>query len=301
MCEAATYELRETYLSQFRESLILDEKSVSTIEKYMRDILNFLRFLKEKRMICKQDILAYKEWLFLNYAVSSANSMLAALNCFLAFLGWHDCRVKAFKTQKQVFCSCSKELKREEYLRLVSAAEEKGDSRLALLIQTICSAGLRVSELACITLAAARKGVAEVNCKGKSRMVMLPENLCKRLIAYCGKMNIVKGYIFITRSGRPLDRSNIWKMMRALCGRAKVALEKVFPHNLRHLFARTFYDKGKDIIRLADILGHRSVDTTRIYTVSSGEEHSSLLESLHLLPFNTEVGGRIHVGKNKTT
>lgn len=281
---AREYEISEEQLEAFRNYLTLDEKCRLTIGKYLRDVRRFIIFLGEKNTFNKSDVLRYKNWLASAYAISSANSMLAALNSFFSYQGWHDCRVKAMKLQKSVFYGKNKELKREEYLQLIAVAEARGDTRLALLLQTICSAGLRVSELSSVTAEAAGSSVAQVCCKGKNRLIMLPNQLCRELTAYCREQSIRTGPIFITRGGRPLDRSNIWKMMKRLSRQAQVEPTKVFPHSLRHLFARTFYDQGKDIIRLADVLGHRSVDTTRIYTASSGAEHSSLLNGLQLLP-----------------
>lgn len=283
MEQPITHPLDQVDLEAFRAELLQGEKSRLTVEKYLRDVRKFLCFLDGQAVCGKQDVLRYKEQLLRTYAVSSANSMLAAANALFSSLGWHDCRVKQFKRQKAVFCPPERLLTREEYLRLVSAAQETGDTQLSLVMQTLCSAGLRVSELRCVTVEAAAAGRAVVSCKGKSRMILLPAKLCAELSAYAGAQGIPSGCVFRTGGGRPLDRSRIWSRMNALSPRAGVAPEKIFPHNLRHLFARTFYEEARDIIRLADLLGHSSVNTTRMYTVSTGDEHARLLESLCLL------------------
>ena len=216
------------------------------------------------------------------YAVRSTNSMLIALNQFLRFQGAGDCCVKPLKVQRQTFCDKKKELSQAEYFRLLEAARRNGDMRLHLAIQTICATGIRVSELAYITVEAARLGRAIASNKGKSRIILIPKELCRNLLDYARERGIQDGPIFVTRGGRTLNRSNIWNAMKRLCKSAQVGPEKVYPHNLRHLFARTFYKKEKDISRLADILGHENVNTTRIYVVSSGAEHREQLESLHL-------------------
>lgn len=216
-------------------------------------------------------VLEFKAGLVENYAVSSANSMISSLNSYLAFVGRSDCRVKAIKQQRRVFLSEERELTREEYGRLISAAERK--PRLSLLMQTICSTGIRVSEHRFITVEAARCGQAEVRMKGKHRIVFLEKKLCKVLLKYAKEQRILSGSIFVTVSGKPLDRCNIWAEMKKLCDTAGVSRDKVFPHNLRHLFARMYYGIEHDIVRLADILGHSSINTTRSYTMESGQTH----------------------------
>lgn len=218
-----------------------------------------------------------------HYAAASVNAMLAAVNGFLSFCGWSDCRVKPLKIQRELFCREEQELSREEYLRLVRAAVQSGNERLSLVLQTICSTGIRVSELLFITAEAVRSGRAVVRCKGKTRYILLPERLRRALSAYLAKQKRAAGPVFITRTGKPLDRSNIWRDMKALCKRAGVKAGKVFPHNLRHLFARTFYSLEKDLSRLADILGHTNVSTTRIYTVESGAAHRRQMERMGLV------------------
>lgn len=225
----------------------------------------------------------YKLQLQENYAVVSANSMIASLNSFLRFIGLESCCVKQFKLQRKIYCSEEKELTREEYFRLIHAAKEKGSGRLGLLIETVCATGIRVSELQYITAEALRRGEATVNCKGKTRTIFIPNRLQKKLLRYIKEQKIMSGAVFVTRTGRPMNRCNIWKEMKTLCERAGVAPGKVFPHNLRHLFARTFYGIEKDIVKLADILGHSSINTTRIYIVTTGEEHRRKIDGMHLI------------------
>ena len=267
-------------LEEFRNSLAEEEKSPLTIEKYLRDVGKFLGWL-EDREITKPQVLAYKAWLLEQYAVVSVNSMLSSLNAYLTFLGLQNCRVRVVKLQREVFCPAEKELTKREYERLLGAAQN--DSRLHLLMQTICATGIRVSEHQFVTVEAASLGKATVRCKGKVRTVLLPQKLCRALLRYARQRGIQSGSIFVTKSGRPLDRSRIWALMKKLCRTAKVQAEKVFPHNLRHLFARIYYSIQKDIIRLADILGHASVNTTRIYTRESGEVHRKQIEKMPLL------------------
>ena len=261
-------------IRRFEQHLIAEEKSAATIEKYRRDIRSFFLFLGDRR-ISKEETVAYKEYLMVRYAPASINSMLIALNCFLRFSGMPDCCVKPLKIQRQIFCSEDKELTRQELHRLVKAA---GDTRLSLVIQTICGTGIRVSELQYITAEAVREGKAVVSCKNKTRVIFIPASLQKQLKAYMKKSGVTAGAVFVTRSGRPLNRRNIWRDMKALCRRAGVAPNKVFPHNLRHLVARTFYSVEKDIVRLADLLGHSSINTTRIYTLETGDKHRLCLE-----------------------
>lgn len=264
-------------MDNFKEYLISEEKSSLTIDKYLRDVRYFLQWLGE-RELNKAQVLAYKAELIENYAVSSVNSMLSSINCWLDFIGQVDCRVKAIKQQRRAFLSEEKELTKAEYDRLIKAAESK--PRLCLLMQTICSTGIRVSEHRFITVEAARAGQAEVRSKGKHRIVFLEKKLCKALLKYAKEHNIHSGSIFITASGKPLNRCNIWAEMKKLCDTAGVSREKVFPHNLRHLFARLYYGIEHDIVRLADILGHSSINTTRIYTMDSGHTHRRQMKRL---------------------
>ena len=273
--------IAEAQIESFCQYLIREEKSTATVEKYLRDVRAFSAFIGEKT-ICKEAVMAYKRYLqFKKYAVRSINSMLASLNSLLNFLGWSDCRVKALKQQKQVYCAEEKELSRAEYMRLLQAAQSK--PRLQLVMQTICGTGIRVSELRFITAEAVHKGRAAIRCKGKCREILLPHELCKRLERWCARHRVYTGPVFLGRSGQPLDRVTVWKMLKALCKPAGVARDKVFPHNLRHLFARTFYEIEKNLSKLADLLGHSSVETTRIYIMESGAEHQKLLERMHLL------------------
>lgn len=266
-------------ISRFEQYLLTEEKSSVTVEKYLRDVRCFYSFL-DNRAISKEETIAYKEHLTQQYAPASVNSMLVALNCFLRFIGKTDCCVKQLKIQRQIFCGEEKELTQSEYQRLVKAAK---NTRLSLVIQTICSTGIRVSELEYITVEAVRVGKAVVNCKNKTRVIFIPMSIQKLLKTYIKKSGVTAGSVFVTRSGKPLNRRNIWRDMKALCEQAGVSPDKVFPHNLRHLFARTFYSVDKDIVRLADLLGHSSVDTTRIYTRETGSEHRHRLERVEKL------------------
>ena len=274
--------LAPAMLEGFREYLEEEERSGATAKKYLRDVRQFARYADGRRME-KALVLEYKAALEENYAITSANSMLAALNAFLRFAGWEDCCVKPFRVQKKAYCSVEKELTREEYRRLTETAAKRGNERLSLVLQTICATGIRVSELEHITLEAVHRGEAVVSCKGKTRRILLVTCLRKKLLQYAREHRITEGAIFVTRNGRPIDRSNIWREMKALCRQAGVSPVKVFPHNLRHLFARTFYGLEKDIAKLADILGHASIDTTRIYIMTTGAEHRRKLEKLRLV------------------
>lgn len=255
-------------IKNFRRYLIEEEKAAATVEKYIRDINVFADWLGEKELD-KETVLIYKENLTQNYAPASVNSVLSSLNSFFTFNEWYNLRVKNLKIQKQLFANKDNELTKEEYERLLTAAKSKGNEQLYFLMQTICSTGIRVSELCYITVESLKAQKAQINLKGKMRVVILPKELCKMLLKYSKEQNITSGSVFVSRNGKPLDRSNIWKMMKALCESAGVARAKVFPHNLRHLFARRFYSIQKDIVRLADILGHSSVNTTRIYTMET--------------------------------
>ena len=269
-------------IKNFRRYLIEEEKAAATVEKYIRDINVFADWLGEKELD-KETVLIYKENLTQNYAPASVNSVLSSLNSFFTFNEWYNLRVKNLKIQKQLFANKDNELTKEEYERLLTAAKSKGNEQLYFLMQTICSTGIRVSELCYITVESLKAQKAQINLKGKMRVVILPKELCKMLLKYSKEQNITSGSVFVSRNGKPLDRSNIWKMMKALCESAGVARAKVFPHNLRHLFARTFYSNQKDIVRLADILGHSSVNTTRIYTMETGETHRRQIQKLGLL------------------
>lgn len=266
----------------FRLYLYEEEKSDNTIDKYMRDI-RFFRKWTGGGGIDKSTVLEYKRELCERYAPNSVNSILSSLNALFMYMNWYELKVKTLKLQRQIFADKEKELTKAEYERLLTAAKNKKDERLYYLMQTIGSTGVRISELKYVTCEALRAGRAVISCKGKVRHILLPGQLCKMLKDYIGRRNIKSGSVFVTKSGRPLDRSAVWKMLKDLCESADVARGKVFPHNFRHLFARTFYSVQKDIVRLADILGHSSVNTTRIYTVESGEAHMMQLQKLGLL------------------
>ena len=267
-------------LASFEKHLIESEKAAATICKYLRDLKKLAAWL-DGRAPCRGLILEYKAMLCKSYAPASVNSTLTSLNVFFDFIGRGELKVRMLKIQKQTFSS-EKQLTSAEYDRLLAVAKGKS-RRLWLLMQTICSTGIRVSELRSITVEAVMCGVADVNCKGKRRQVFLPHKLCRMLISYIREAKIKSGCVFVTKNSNPLDRSNIWSEMKALCAEAGVADAKVFPHNLRHLFARTYYNRHKDIVRLADLLGHSSINTTRIYTKDSGATCRRQIQSLGLL------------------
>lgn len=275
--------ITEHTILEFGEYLALEEKSERTIEKYLRDLRAFFRFVGEKAL-CKEQSIAYKQRLLdAGYAARSVNSMLAAVNRLFQWKGWNDLRVKTLKLQRQIYCPEERELTKEEYLRLVRTAEAEGKEQLSLLLQTICATGIRVSELPFITVEAARRGEAVVSCKGKTRTVFLVRGLQKKLLRFAAKQKIHSGSLFCARNGEPLNRTAVWRQMKQLCGSASVNPAKVFPHNLRHLFARVFYQIEKDIVKLADVLGHSSIDTTRLYIRSTGIEHRRKMEGMRLL------------------
>ena len=269
-------------IHSFKDYLIEEEKSENTIEKYIRDVTFFMIWLTG-REVTKILALEYKKELCEKYAPSSVNAAISSLNSFFSFMQWHDIRVKALKIQRQIFSNKDKELAKAEYERLLTAAKSKRNEKLYLLMQTICSTGIRVSELKFVTCEAIRTGQAVINCKGKMRTIFLPKELCKKLKEYIKKQGIKGGSVFVSKNGKPLDRSYIWKMLKNLCEAARVSKDKVFPHNFRHLFARTYYNLQKDIVRLADILGHSSVETTRIYTIETGDICRRQIQRLGLL------------------
>ena len=276
------YFLSDKEIEKFEKHLRDEEKSGNTVEKYIRDVTVFSAFCDGA--ITKDIVITYKQNLIdSGYAVRSINSMLASLNSLFSFLGWYELRVKSLKVQQQVFCSEEKELTKAEYERLCRTAERKQNERLFLILQTICGTGIRVSELQFITVEAVRKGEATVSLKGKTRSIFIVRDLQKKLLRYISKQTIMSGAVFVTRTGKPLSRTNIWREMKKLCLEAEVNPEKVFPHNLRHLFARVFYGIEKDIAKLADILGHSSINTTRIYIISTGTEHRQRMERMRLI------------------
>ena len=274
--------INEKNILKFKNFLTFEEKSDLTIEKYVRDITNFSNWLGKKG-VSKKLLLEYKNLLIKKYAPASVNSIISSLNTFFIWKKKYDLKIKSLKIQKQIFSKEDKELTKDEYRRLLAAAKNKKNERLYLLMQTICSTGIRVSELKFITVKAVYLKRAVINLKGKTRIVLIPDKLCHILLKYIKKNNIKDGSVFVTKGGKPLNRSNIWLDMKKLCEDANVQKDKVFPHNLRHLFARTYYTVERDIVRLADILGHTSVNTTRIYTMEPGEIHRNQIQRLGLL------------------
>lgn len=278
--------ITDEIIKRFENYLYEDEKSGNTIEKYMRDIRAFHSYIGN-RALEKADVIEYKNRLCERYAPKSVNSILSSLNALFVYMNRYELKVKTLKIQRRIFADKEKELAKAEYERLLTAAKRRGNRRLFLLMQTICSTGIRISELKYVTVSAVKCGLADIDCKGKSRRVIIPDALCKTLKQYAKSQKITRGSIFVTKNGKPLDRSNVWKLMKALCECAGVSKEKVFPHNLRHLFARTYYSLQKDIVRLADILGHSSTETTRIYTMESGEVHRRQIQNLGLFRLTT--------------
>lgn len=271
------------HISTYANHLRLEEKSTATIEKYLRDLRNFTHWL-DGREITKERAAEWKAHLTeQGYAPASVNAMLSALNGLLDFLGLGDCRVKFLKLQRRMFRDDSRDLTRSDYDALTAAARAQGKARLALLMETICATGIRVSELRYITVEAAKDGRAEIALKGKIRVILLPNKLCRKLLKYAKKNKTASGEIFLTRNGTSLSRRQIWAEMKGLCRAAGVTASKVFPHNFRHLFATAFYRASRDIVKLADVLGHSSIETTRIYLLTSGAEHQRQLDRLGLV------------------
>lgn len=274
--------LSEGIVERYRESLLCCEYASATVEKYVQIVQSFCSSLTD-HIIKKETLLGYKKALISNYAATSVNGMLAAINNFLEFLGHPEYKVKPVKIQHTACRAEERELSEEEYRRLLEAAKLKGQMRLYHILETIGSTGIRVSEIQYITVESLEKGRAEVRNKGKSRTIFLPKALCSKLETYCSKHSITTGSVFVTRSGKPLDRSNIWAMMKRLCEAANVKASKVFPHNLRHLFARLFYERHHDLDHLAVILGHSNINTTRIYTQTCESEYQKQVEMLRLI------------------
>ena len=273
----------EKQLSAFEHHLRLEERGAGTIEKYLRDVRSFAAWLEE-RTLNKEAVVAWKEHLLARgYAASTINSMLIAVNRFFRFQHWDELRVKTIRVQRQIFRSRDRELTREEYARLLETAQDLGRERLALLMETICATGIRVSEVRYITVEAAQAGRADIALKGKIRTILLPGKLCRKLLKYARKQKTGSGEIFLTKTGKGMSRRQIWAEMKAICKRAGVAPSKVFPHNLRHLFARTFYKVCRDVVQLADVLGHSSVETTRIYLATTGDEYVRRMDRLGLV------------------
>ena len=274
--------IRHVEIEDFAARLREDERSAATVEKYCREAARFAAWL-EGREVNQVLALEYKAQLAESRTPAGVNGAVAALNKLCSFLGLEGCRLKAVKQQRRIFRDEARELTENEYRRLLAAARRRGNERLLLVMETVCSTGIRISELRFFTVESAKRGRVEVDNKGKRRTVFLPGKLQTLLLRYARKRGIAEGPVFVTRTGRPLDRSNIWSEMKGLCREAGVEPGKVFPHNLRHLFARTYYGLEKDIVRLADILGHASIETTRIYTMESGYTHRKQLERMRLV------------------
>lgn len=276
--------ITKAMLEEYKQYLYEQEKSKATIQKYMCDLNKLVEFVDNKNM-SKVLVIQYKEYLKVNeeYKTSSVNSFLVAANRFFEFMGWYELRVKTFKLQKEVFMPKSNELSKKEYKRLVEAAINNGKVRIGMIVQTICATGIRVSELSAITVSSVKKGMATIYNKGKERVILIPRDLQVKLLSYIRKQKIQHGIVFKTSKGKAVDRTWIWREMKKLCEISGVPKEKVFPHNLRHLFARTFYSIYKDISKLADILGHSSVEITRIYLRESYVEHQKKIEKLNLI------------------
>lgn len=276
--------LTSEQIAAFASSLVRAERSPATIEKYLRSVRIFFLYL-DGRTVTKNVVIAWKEHLqrVEGYSPSTINASLAALNDLFAFLGWTDCRAHFLKVQHRLFRDAGQELCRRDYERLIAAARELGRERIALVMETICATGIRVSEVRYITVEAAKEGRTTISLKGKIRTILLPGKLCRRLLKYAKKQKIASGEIFLTRGGKPMGRCQIWSEMKRLCQKAGVEPSKVFPHNLRHLFATIYYRVYKDISKLADILGHSSIETTRIYLITTGQEHRRQLERLQLV------------------
>ena len=274
--------ITEETLAAFARQLGEEERSPATLEKYLREVRQFAAFLGG-REVTRELAAAWREELSARQSPATVNGKLTALDRLLAFLGWEDCRVKHLLVQRQLFRDAARELSREEYGRLVETARRLGRGRLSLLMETICATGIRVSEVRYITAEAVREGRTEIALKGKIRTILLPGKLCRKLEKYARQKKITSGELFLTRSGRPMSRKQIWAEMKGVCRAAGVAPSKVFPHNLRHLFARCFYRVSRDVAKLADVLGHSSIETTRIYLISTGAEHARTLDQLRLI------------------
>lgn len=270
-------------LLEFEAYLYERENAEATIRKYKSDAGAFLRYLGEERRADKSRVMAYKEWLIENYAVSSVNSMLASVNQFLTFLGYREMTVKPVKVQRNLFLKEEKELSRQEYKKLVKTARKEGKEQLALCMETIASTGIRISELQFFTVERVEKGRIEILNKGKYRRIFLTEEIRRKLLHFCKKSGLQQGQIFVTRTGKPKDRSNLWKEMKKLKEKAGICGSKIFPHNFRHLFARVYYSCTKDLAGLADLLGHSSLNVTRIYTSNTGEVYQKQLEKMNVL------------------
>ena len=298
-----THQITKENVEAYHNHLLREEYAEGTVEKYLRDIRTFLTWLAGRKdglsgkdgtaaqaegSMCQEvDRETAAEWkahlLCGGYAPATVNAMISSMNSFFGFLGWDECRTRFLRIQRRTFREQERELNKAEYQRLLDAARSEGNLRLALLLETICATGIRVSEIRYITVEALRRRRADVSLKGKIRTILLPGSLCKKLGDYARKKNITSGQIFVTKNNRGISRRQVWQEMKRLCARAGVSATKVYPHNLRHLFARTFYKASKDIVKLADVLGHSSIETTRIYLISTGETHARQIEKLGLI------------------
>ena len=270
-------------IRQYKRDMHMEERSDSTVQKYDCALARLYDFLPDDKEVTKERLLEWKSQLVVNNAASTVNVIISAVNGFFTFLGWNDLHIRQVKTQKTVFRDQERELTKAEYLRLLEAARKAGNMRLFYLMQTLAATGIRISELPFITVEAVKTGSATVNCKGKQRKIFIPKQLRRKLLAYCDENHITSGPVFVTRHGNPMNRSNIWRELQKLCGAANVDPHKVFPHNFRHLFAVSYYRQEKDVAKLADLLGHASIETTRIYIMESGAEHERQMERLGLV------------------
>lgn len=277
-----TVQVTEADRREFRQYLLEQERSNATIQKYMTDIRTFFSFLNGNELVTKEHLLNYKEMLLKRYALSSVNSMIAALNQFLLYLGSGELRLRRVRIQRQMFAAEERQLTQGEYLRLLEAARKQGKEQLAMIMETICGTGIRISELAAITVESVQRGQAEVANKGKHRVVLIPRKLQRKLKSYLKRRNIREGCVFVTKNGKPKNRSNVWSEMKALARSAGIDEKKIFPHNLRHLFARTFYQLTKNLVSLAAILGHSNLETTRIYTSESLKSCRHMMDETEL-------------------
>ena len=277
------YAMTNEQIMAYGANLRIEERCEGTVRKYVGAVMSLFRFLPPEKTVTRELLLAWKAEISVRFSASGANVMISAVNRFCAFMSWSGFRIKQIKVQRRIFRDCDRELTRAEYMRLLNAARAKGNSRLYWLMQTLASTGIRVSELRFVSVESLRSGRAVVDCMGKRRVVMIPQKLREKLLAYCAETGVKSGPVFVTRNGKPLNRSNIWKELQGLCAAARVDARKVFPHNFRHLFAVAFYRAEKDIAKLADLLGHASINTTRIYVMESGAEHERRMERLGLV------------------
>lgn len=269
-------------INTYCASMLADERAAGTVAKYRRDVTAFARWLGG-RPVSKENSTGWKAYLLnRGYAPRTVNSMLAAVNSFFRFAGW-NIKVKFLKIQRQLFRDATRELNRAEYTQLLAAARSNGQERLALIMETLCATGIRISELRYITVAAAQQGKATISLKGKIRTILLSTKLCRKLLKYAKKQKIATGEIFLTSSGKGISRRQVWHELKRLCAAAGVESSKVFPHNFRRLFAVTYYKASRDIARLADVLGHSSIETTRIYLTVSGADQARQLDRLGLV------------------